>query len=47
MERGTRGIGLDYGGWGLESIQAADAAAILGAFPRLRMKHEFAETCRG
>jgi hypothetical protein len=43
---GTMGIGLDYGGFGLESIPAAGIAKIIGAFPRLKMKHEFAETCR-
>jgi hypothetical protein len=44
---GTMGIGLDYGGFGFEVIvPPADMAAILSAFPRLKMKHEFAETCR-
>jgi hypothetical protein len=43
---GTMGIGLDYGGFGIESIPAADIAAIVGAFPRLKMKHNFTETCR-
>jgi hypothetical protein len=43
---GTMGIGLDWGGFGLESIPAADIAEIVSAFPRLKMKHRFAETCR-
>ena len=43
---GTMGIGLDYGGFGLESIPAVDITKIIGEFPRLQMKHEFAETCR-
>jgi hypothetical protein len=43
---GTMGIGLDYGGFGFESIPAADIAEIISAFPRLKMKHKFAETCR-
>ena len=43
---GTMGIALDYGGFGFESIPAADIAEILSAFPRLEMKHRFSETCR-
>ena len=43
---GTMGIGLDWGGFGIESIPAAEIAEIVRAFPRLKMKHEFAETCR-
>ena len=43
---GTMGIGLDYGGFGIESIPPADIAEILTAFPRLRMKDRFTETCR-
>ena len=42
---GTMGIGVDYGGFGLESIPAREVAEILAAFPRLRMKTKFAETC--
>jgi hypothetical protein len=42
---GTMGIGLDYGGFGVEAIPAADVELILSAFPRLRMKQRFAETC--
>jgi hypothetical protein len=40
------GIGLDWGGFGIESIPAREIAEIVGAFPRLKMKHRFAETCR-
>ena len=43
---GTMGIGLDWGGFGHESIPAAEIAEIVDAFPRLKMKHKFAETCR-
>jgi hypothetical protein len=43
---GTMGIALDFGGFGFESIPAADIAEIIRAFPRLKMKHKFAETCR-
>jgi hypothetical protein len=43
---GTMGIGLDYGGFGFESIPTADITAIVGTFPRRKMKHKFAETCR-
>jgi hypothetical protein len=42
---GTMGIGLDYGGFGVETLPASDVEHILGAFPRLRMKERFAETC--
>ena len=42
---GTMGIGLDYGGFGVEALPAADLELILGAFPRLGMKQRFAETC--
>jgi hypothetical protein len=42
---GTMGIALDFGGFGIESIPPADMAEILRAFPRLKMKDKFAETC--
>jgi hypothetical protein len=42
---GTMGIGLDYGGFGLDALAAGDVARILSAFPRLRMKDRFSETC--
>jgi hypothetical protein len=43
---GTMGILLDYGGFGIESLRPAEIAEVLTAFPRLRMKDKFAETCR-
>ena len=43
---GTMGIGLDYGGFGIEQITPADMMEILRGFPRLQMKQQFAETCR-
>jgi len=42
---GTMGIGLDYGGFGAELIPAGDVERILEAFPRLKMKQRFSETC--
>ena len=42
---GTMGIGLDYGGFGFELIPSTDMTNILTAFPRLRMKDKFSETC--
>jgi hypothetical protein len=42
---GTMGIGLDYGGFGVETLPAGDVERILDAFPRLRMKQRFTETC--
>src|ERR1700746_741880 len=42
---GTMGLGLDYGGLVGEALPTADVERILSAFPRLRMKQRFAETC--
>jgi hypothetical protein len=42
---GTMGIGLDYGGFGAEELLATDIAHILSAYPRLKMKEQFAEAC--
>src|ERR1700756_3952496 len=42
---GTMGIGLDYGGFGVEALLTVDVERILSAFPRLKMKKQFAETC--
>ena len=42
---GTMGIGLDYGGFGIEALPAGDVERIVKAYPRLRMKQSFAETC--
>jgi hypothetical protein len=41
----TMGIGLDYGGFGIEVLPTGDVERILSAFPRLKMKQQFAETC--
>lgn len=43
---GTLGIGLDWGGFGVELIAPADMTEILRAFPRLQMKNRFADACR-
>ena len=45
MAVATMGIGLDFGGFGVEVLPPADVERILGAFPRLRMKQQFTETC--
>ena len=37
----TAGIGLDWGGWGYDSLPAAQIAEIVAAFPRLEMKQQF------
>src|SRR5256712_7661585 len=42
---GTMGIGLDYGGFGVEALPAADVEGILSSFPRLGMKQRFAKAC--
>ena len=42
---GTMGIGVDYGGFFFDLIPLADMTAILQAFPRLKMKTEFTQTC--
>jgi hypothetical protein len=42
---GTMGIGLDYGGFFFELVPPADISAVLQAFPRLKMKARFTETC--
>ena len=42
---GTMGIGLDYGGFGIDALQAGDVSRILSEFPRLRMKNRFSEAC--
>jgi hypothetical protein len=42
---GTMGIGLDYGGFFFELVPSADMTEILRAFPRLKMKTKFTETC--
>jgi hypothetical protein len=42
---GTMGIGLDYGGFGLDALPAGNVGRILSEFPRLRMKDRFSEAC--
>ena len=42
---GTMGIGLDYGGFGIQALPAGDLERILSAYPRLKMKQRFADTC--
>jgi hypothetical protein len=42
---GTMGIGLDYGGFGVQTLPAGDLERIFSVFPRLRMKQRFADTC--
>jgi len=42
---GTMGIGLDYGGFGIQALPAGDFERILGAYPRLKMKQRFADAC--
>jgi hypothetical protein len=43
----TLGIGLDWGGWGYESLTSAQIGAIVEAFPRLQMKQHFSRAvCR-
>src|SRR4029077_467938 len=42
---GTMGIGLVWGGSGFELIPSMEMTEILSAFPRLKMKDNFAETC--
>jgi hypothetical protein len=38
----TSGIGLDWGGWGYESLPTSQIADVLDAFPRLELKKRFA-----
>jgi hypothetical protein len=40
----TRGIGLDWGGFGKESLPAELITEIIDAFPRLDMKKRFAQS---
>ena len=43
----TMGIGLDWGGWGYETLNETEVAAILDEFPRLEMKEQFTHAvCR-
>jgi len=43
----TAGIGLDWGGWGYDSLTQDQVATIVDAFPRLEMKQRFTHAvCR-
>jgi hypothetical protein len=42
---GTMGIGLDYGGFGLQTLPADDVQRILSGFPRMKLKQNFCDTC--
>src|SRR5262245_36691934 len=42
---GTMGIGLDYGGFFMDVVPPGEIERILGAFPRLKMKQGFTDTC--
>lgn len=43
----TSGIGLDWGGWGYDSLPRALIAEVVDAFPRLDMKKRFAHDVCG
>jgi len=43
----TSGIGLDWGGWGYDTLTGTQVATIIEAFPRLEMKQMFTrDVCR-
>src|SRR5689334_5928188 len=42
---GTMGIGLDYGGFGIQALPEGDLERILSVYPRLKMKQRFTDTC--
>lgn len=42
---GSLGIGLDWGGFGIEAIAPAEMSAIVKAFPRLKFKDGFTKVC--
>jgi hypothetical protein len=43
----TAGIGVDWGGWGIESLPVSLIEEVLDAFPRLDMKQKFAHDVCG
>lgn len=43
----TAGIGVDWGGWGIESVAPPVLEQILEAYPRLGMKRNFAQAVCG
>jgi hypothetical protein len=43
----TKGIGLDWGGWGYDELPESQVAEILEEYPRLDMKQKFIhDVCR-
>jgi hypothetical protein len=42
---GTMGIGLDYGGFFLDTLAPGDVERVVAAFPRLKMKDRFTQAC--
>jgi hypothetical protein len=42
---GTMGIGLDFGGFGLDVLDPGDVDRVVSAYPRLKMKNRFTEAC--
>ena len=43
----TLGVGLDWGGWGYESVPVEQIALIVAEFPRLGMKQRFTQAICG
>ncbi len=43
----TSGIGLDWGGWGCETLRKGQIAQIVDEFPRLEMKQRFTRAVCG
>jgi hypothetical protein len=43
----TMGIGLDWGGWGYDTLSEDQIGTILDAFPRLEMKRQFTRAVCG
>src|SRR5262249_56377359 len=42
---GTMGIGVDYGGFGVQALPAGGLGRLLSALPRLEMKQHFSDAC--
>ena len=42
---GTMGIGLDYGGFFIDTLTPGDVDRVVSAFPRLKMKDQFTRAC--
>jgi len=42
---GTMGIGLDYGGFFIDTLAPGDVDRVVSAFPRLKMKDQFTRAC--